>query len=350
MDSFYTFSMDLTEQCNLACKYCYKYGRSEKKLSLDIAMQMVDYFFERAQKPSEKPYYIYFSGGEPFLEFGLMKDIVNYIEKKELSNKVVFIGTTNVTLLDEEMLSFWIRRKHAWQLSIDGIKEVHDKYRRTIDDKGTLDIIKEKIPLIIKYWPNAIVRITVVPEHGYYFYDSIKWLYEQGFRWISFSLECETLNWTDNDLNNLINQYEKVLYFLDEKKDLHCHPFNRYINKREAISCASILKRRFSFSIDGSVYPCQRFNKIGEENLLSEKWKIANLESDISFNNHFYEFSNIIREKCKGCRLWEYCYGGAPCTHFNKSTLDFEFNTTYCKHFKMIHDLLRRKGYKGRNE
>ncbi len=158
-------TLELTHQCNLACKYCvfgehYNQTRdaNSESMSLDIAKQAVTDFLNH--KPKEAG--IGFYGGEPLLEFNLLKAVVFYAESlsRDSNMDVRFSVTTNGTLLTDEKIHFLALHKFSVMISLDGNKESHDRYRvfkkraSSEDSRGSFDIVTRNMRRFVELYPN----------------------------------------------------------------------------------------------------------------------------------------------------------------------------------------------------
>ena len=144
----------VTEDCNIRCKYCiysdnypHVKGYSKKKMSFSIARKAVDYYMELHKKREENGFRrgptITFYGGEPLLQYKLIKQVVEYCKEKNY-NAQYFI-TTNGTLLKDEMIDFFIVNDFVITFSLDGFKSNNDRNRIFPNGKGTFDLVLDKV-------------------------------------------------------------------------------------------------------------------------------------------------------------------------------------------------------------
>ena len=148
----------VTSHCNLRCRYCVysehypKTFESQEKMSHEVAMAAVDYFVKSIKKSRDrnpaKPALFNFYGGEPLLNFTLIKDVVNYIKTLDLDN-ILFSISTNAVLLDDEISDFLIENKFVIAISIDGPEAEHDRNRVFADGSGSF---KKVIANIENLW------------------------------------------------------------------------------------------------------------------------------------------------------------------------------------------------------
>lgn len=152
--------LDVTEDCNFRCGYCifsgnYTYYRSHSKryMNISIAKKAIDYYFSliiegKKYNPLRQPT-ISFYGGEPLLNFKLIKECVEYIEEKYKDYKINYNLTTNGSLLNKEKAEWFMNRNCHILISICGPKEEHDRLRPYRDGRGTYkDIMKNIRPII----------------------------------------------------------------------------------------------------------------------------------------------------------------------------------------------------------
>lgn len=141
--------LQVTQQCNLRCSYCVYGGKyknrlhSTKRMNFDTAKKAMDFAFENSLESNTLM--ISFYGGEPLLEFELIKRCVEYSRKHVEGKKLLFNMTTNGTLLDDEIMRFLAENKFQVLISLDGSKEEHDASRVYESGKGTFDTIIDNI-------------------------------------------------------------------------------------------------------------------------------------------------------------------------------------------------------------
>jgi len=154
----------ITQNCNLGCTYCYgdegNYG-SSGHMDLDTAKKSVDWLIE--QSGDVKKLGIAFFGGEPFLNFKLMRQVVFYAKKMAdvADKKFEFSVTTNATLLSENRIKFLEEHGISPLVSFDGSKAIQDSQRPFKGGRGSFDVIVPKIAKLLQTFPNATARATL---------------------------------------------------------------------------------------------------------------------------------------------------------------------------------------------
>lgn len=152
-----TLVMNLTNQCNLSCQYCYEFGADKvatpegKPKFMDLATAKASVDFLMAQAEGRKSVHITFFGGETLMNFPLLKQVVAYAAQKasEKDCHVDFSLTTNATLLTPAIIEFLSENRIGVTVSMDGPKEMHDQLRVFSNGKGSYDIIEPKVRALI---------------------------------------------------------------------------------------------------------------------------------------------------------------------------------------------------------
>jgi len=189
--------LNVTNQCNLACGYCYEYSDDKisqtagkpKYMDHAIAEASVDLLIrESASRPS---IHVTFFGGETLMNVPLLRSTVEYANRKcaEAGKQVEYSLTTNATLLNEKIVDFLAEHKVGVTVSIDGDKELNDKMRTFHDGRGSYDVIVPKIKMLLeRHKTNSIgarVTLSAGVSHVRRIYDHL--IHEVGFRAVGFS-------------------------------------------------------------------------------------------------------------------------------------------------------------------
>ena len=234
--------LELTEICNLRCEYCiynehhpdYR-GYSNKCMSFEIAKKSIDLILNTYEG---KEFALTFYGGEPLANFPLLKECIEYAKRTYPNIKLSYSFTTNLTLLTSEMVEYFKTLEDIDILcSLDGPKEVHDKYRKYINGNGTFDkairnfrILQEEF-YDIKKKRNLLINCVMVPP---YTKKKLKELYMFFYETLQIPKEI-TCNYSYVDLGNMkIAENEKDL----EENNLQISPLEEmaaddFLQKRE---------------------------------------------------------------------------------------------------------------------
>src|SRR5579863_4516504 len=153
-----TLVMNLTNQCNLSCQYCYEFGADKlatpegkpKFMDLETAKTSVDFLL--AQSEGRRSVHITFFGGETLMNFPLLKQVVAYANERatEQDRHIDFSLTTNATLLTPAIIGFLSENRIGVTVSMDGPKEMHDHLRVFSNGKGSYDIIEPRVRALIQ--------------------------------------------------------------------------------------------------------------------------------------------------------------------------------------------------------
>lgn len=169
-----TLTLQVTQQCNLRCEYCPYSGtytnrrHSNKTMSWEMAQKGIDFLINHSQ--NSKILNLSFYGGEPLLEYKLIRKCIEYIKRKAEGKKTTYNITTNATLLNDEHIAFFSANNVSLTVSLDGPKEIHDKHRKFAGSgEGTFDVIvkkmkdfKEKFP---EYYSNINFNCVLDPQN-----------------------------------------------------------------------------------------------------------------------------------------------------------------------------------------
>lgn len=158
-------TLQVTQQCNLRCEYCVYSGgyqnrtHSQQSMDFDTAKRSIDFYIEHSV--DSEFISIGFYGGEPLIEFELIKKCILYAESLSEGKKLIFTMTTNGTLLKEEIVQFLEEHEVGIRISLDGPKEVHDKNRKfAFNNCGTFDKVTENVNMIKDKFPEYFKKLT----------------------------------------------------------------------------------------------------------------------------------------------------------------------------------------------
>ena len=304
-----SITLTLTENCNLSCIYCYEEHRAGRKMWYDTACSILDQEF--SQLTAGDFLTIDFFGGEPFLEFELIKQIVSHVEERDTSGTYVtpyrFFATTNGTLIHGDIQEWLKRRRNFFLgLSLDGTKQMHDLNRSGSFEKIDLDFF-------VAQYPNQPIKMTISEQTLPSLAEGVIYAHEKGF-----DIACNLaygLDWsTPRHKKQLGEQLELLIEFYLRHPSLkRASILDREISyigyagapEEETIGkwCGAGTAMR-TYDVDGKLYPCQFFMPMscGEE-------KAANAHA-IRFKDRIHVMD--IEAKCRECvvkTMCPTCYG-----------------------------------------
>lgn len=318
-------TLNLTQDCNLRCSYCFTHGKSSRKMTFEMGKKCINYLLKNVQEcninllPRKYRFVnMAFWGGEPLLEWDMIQQLVLHSENTEYKDVVIeFNGTTNGTLLTEEKLRFCREHQLFFMISLDGTQETHDRYRRFSDGKGSHSVIMKNMEKVLKFFPTTKVRTSPYPDRIGYFYEDIKYLAEHGFYHIMFSPVYE-MNWTDEVWEIWKEQCFKVvdliMYLRKRGIELKLEHFTSFQTDCQIYPCGAG-RSYVGFDYDGSIYPCHRFIKFHDDRPWQEKEIcIGHVDHGITkpdFRNRFINW-NPEDKACKDCKFLDIspCAGG----------------------------------------
>lgn len=248
----------LTYFCNLNCVYCYQKHDREKRMSFETAKKCIDWIFENIPEDMEGVE-ISFIGGEPLVEFELIKQIFDYVNSKNISEPYIFYATTNGTLLDDENKKWFSERKDKFVLglSLDGKAETHNYNRSNSFEK--IDI-----GFFLKTWPEQGIKMTLSEFSLEHLAENVIFAHEFGFKEIGgVNLFEGTFDWSQEKfIKTLIPQLDILVKYYVEHDDLRV---NQMLDKRIEFCEITEKKRKrwcgigtgaIFFDIDGKRHPC----------------------------------------------------------------------------------------------
>ena len=161
-----TAALQVTQGCNLRCKYCSYSGKYDnrvhgnKRMSKEIAFSAIDFVLNHSIDRDK--IYLGFYGGEPLLEFGLIKDCVEYAKRKCVGKKISFNMTSNTTLINDDIIDFLYDNKFGLTISLDGDRQAHDKNRRFASNGlGSFDTVIRNLKRIMELHPDYLELIHI---------------------------------------------------------------------------------------------------------------------------------------------------------------------------------------------
>lgn len=317
-------TLHLTTSCNFNCKYCYaSNNKNNISMTKEIASKSIDF----AVNSMAKNIGVIFFGGEPLLKKDVIESTIDYCKQLETNapNKYKFHYkiTTNGYLLDDDFLQYAFENKIIISISIDGVRESHDMYRKTVDGKATHKIISDKICSLLSYQPYANALMVISPENVDNYYESVKFLIEQGFIYIIASLNYAG-NWTDKHLLQLKKQYKLLAKYykkltLEEKK-FFFSPFEMKLSthiKGKDILCTDchLAQTQVSIAPNGDIYPCVQFVQDAYSN---KDFVIGDIYNgfDHEKRNQVYLKSQSSNNNCNDCAIKSRCNYKCSCLNW----------------------------------
>jgi uncharacterized protein len=328
-----TMVLNVTNQCNLACTYCYEYGEDKivdtengkqpKFMSEEVARQSVEFMLK--ESGSNKVAHVTFFGGETLLNFPVLRKTVAYARQRgaELGKTVDFSLTTNATLLKEEIIEFLAEERIGVTISIDGPQDLQDKFRVFHNGAGSYDVVAPKIKALLQRHRSRPIGARVTLTSGTLDVKRIfKHLTEEmGFWEVGFAPVTTSPTRghaiSDGGYDQMLGQFRDLAYeFLETSVANRHHGFSNVKETLEelhkgvskAYPCGAGLGL-LGVATDGQVALCHRFAG-------SESHGVGNVRDGIDRGAQqvFLEKHHIANKTdCSTCWARPLCSGG--CYH-----------------------------------
>ena len=202
------YTLSITQRCNLACSYCYI---NKKKSTMPFALAIEIGHFIYAHTPSHEKADIGFFGGEPLLEFGLLKQITDKIQSHPAfkPDKVVLSVVSNGTIFSPQIAQFLQEKKISFCISCDGPAALQDAYRRFRNGKGTSVRVEHHIKQALEFFPLLPINAVYSPENVQYLPETVKYLASLGVKNIYLNPNIGA-RWTKREADLLPQVYADI--------------------------------------------------------------------------------------------------------------------------------------------
>ncbi len=315
--------LHVSHDCNLRCRYCFAdegaYHQQRELMSAETGKKAIDFLIAHSAK--RRNLEVDFFGGEPLMNFGVVKEVVEYArEQEKLHDKNFrFTITTNGLLLNDDNMEYINKEMSNVVLSLDGRKKVNDKVRCRVDGGGSYDIIVPKLQKMAdsRNQDNYYVRGTFT-RYNLDFADDVIHLADLGFKQTSVEPvvgdDKEDYVLRREDLPKIFEEYEKLTEeYLKRRREGKGFNFFHFMIDLDQGPC--VIKRLsgcgagceyLAVAPNGDIYPCHQF--VG-----TEEYKMGSLnEGEISqeIREKFEDCNVYTKPKCVDCFAKFYCSGG----------------------------------------
>ncbi len=322
--------LHIAHDCNLACRYCFaeegEYHGRRELMSFEVGKQALDFLI--ANSGSRRNLEVDFFGGEPLMNWQVVKDLVAYGREQEKlhDKKFRFTLTTNGVLLNDEVMEFANREMGNVVLSIDGRKEVHDHMRPFRKGAGSYDLIVPKFQKFAesRNQDKYYVRGTFT-HYNLNFSKDVLHLADLGFKQISVepvvAEDSEEYAIREEDLPVLFAEYDALAAeMVERKKSGEDFNFFHFMIDLEGGPC--VAKRLsgcgsgteyLAVTPWGDLYPCHQF--VGnDEFLMGNVWDGV---KNTDIRDEFKCCNVYAKEKCRNCFAKFYCSGGCAANSYH---------------------------------
>lgn len=360
--------LQVTRDCNLRCSYCaysqknyIDRNHNSEEMSQEIAKKAIDFLQRKSSDCKEIR--ISFYGGEPLLNYQLIVYSVLYAKKIMPYKSIKFIITTNLTLLNKNMIEFFSKYEIKLVVSIDGPKQINDLYRRkALDGKGSFNSTYRNLMKIYERFPDYFSRCVsinaVVDPHSnislierFFINDKVMHNINVEYHILDDTRLNMTLgrgesfvrNYNENQLNEMIiyaangyKTFDKKLMFsdIDDLIDVEnvLSKNVKYIPEKihHGGPCLPGHKKLF-VSSNGTLYVCEKANQN------SKALVIGDLESGFDYDkiNAIYNIGKMTKEECKRCWAFRFCQICAM-TIDDGTSLSYDLKKDQCAKQKLI--------------
>ncbi len=320
----------IAHTCNLNCAYCFasqgKYQGERAIMSYEVGKRALDFLIENSG--TRRNLEVDFFGGEPLMNFDVVKQLVAYARsvEKEHNKNFRFTLTTNGVLIDDDVIEFANKEMSNVVLSLDGRKEIHDRYRVDYAGNGSWDRIVPKFQKLVEArgGKNYYMRGTFTHANPDFLND-IQQMLDLGFTELSMEpVVCasgDPSELTQEDLPIVMEQYEKLAELMLER-DKQGKPFTFYHYMIDLTGGPCIYKRisgcgsgteYMAVTPWGDLYPCHQF--VGDE-----KFRLGSIYDGVTntaIQQKFADCNVYAREECRSCWARLYCSGGCAANAYH---------------------------------
>ena len=324
--------LHVAHSCNLNCEYCFasqgKYSGERALMSFETGKRALDFLIEHSG--TRRNLEVDFFGGEPLMNWQVVKDLVKYARsvEKEHNKNFRFTLTTNGMLIDDDVIEFSNKEMSNVVLSLDGRQEIHDRYRVDYEGRGSWERIVPKFQEFVKRRgdKNYYMRGTFTHANPDFLKD-IETMLDLGFTELSMepvvAAEGDPAALTDSDMPVVMEQYEKLAELM-LKREKEGKPFTFYHYMIDLKDGPCVYKRisgcgsgteYMAVTPWGDLYPCHQF--VGDE-----KFRLGDIWNGV--NNHemteeFRSCNVYSRPECRDCWARLYCSGGCAANAYHSS-------------------------------
>ena len=322
--------LHVAHACNMDCGYCFagkgEYHGDAGLMSLETGKKAIDYLV--ANSPGRRNLEVDFFGGEPLLNWEVVKELVAYGRsiEKDAGKNFRFTITTNGLLIDDEVIEFCNREMSNVVLSLDGCRETNDRMRKTKDGGGTYDLIVEKFKRFADArGPKEYYMRGTYTKYDTRFTKEILHMADLGFKELSMEPvvappEADYALSMD-DAPVLCEEYEKLaLAMLERRREGKPFEFYHYMVDLEGgpciakrISGCGVGTEYIAVTPEGEIYPCHQF--VGEKDFV-----MGDLDSGITRPEvrEMFKACNVYsHEECGDCFAKLYCSGGCAANAYH---------------------------------
>lgn len=322
--------LHVAHTCNFSCEYCFasqgKYHGDRALMSFETGKRAIDFLVENSG--THRNLEVDFFGGEPLMNFEVVKEITAYARsiEKEKGKNFRFTLTTNGMNIDDEVIDFANRECYNVVLSLDGRKEVHDRFRKTVGGQGTYDIIVPKFQRLVEQRGDKEYYLRGTFTHANPdFMNDIRHMLDLGFTKLSMEpVVCapgDPYALTEEDMPVIFNQYEQLAEEMIKRRR-EGRPFTFYHYMIDLTGGPCIYKRisgcgsgteYMAVTPWGELFPCHQF--VGDDRYsMGDIWQGV---KNTALRDEFRRCDAYSRPDCADCWAKLYCGGGCAANAYH---------------------------------
>lgn len=314
------YTILVTKRCNLACEYCY-IGKNSSVMSLATAEKIIDFIYTNT--PEEEKMDIGFFGGEPLLEFELIREITKIIEQHPAydTDRIELSIVSNGTIFSDEIAEFIKTHNVGFVISCDGPANIQNLYRRFPTGNSSSELVEKNIRKAINALSLIPVNAVYTPKSIQFLPQTVKYLSALGVRQIYLNPDFSA-DWKKEDIDKLPKVYDEIAkLYIENYLRNDPHYISLFDSKitvilrggYEALERCRMGKGEFAFAPNGNIYPCERL--IGEN---EEQHCIGNIYSGLNSTRLLCHINNKgeLNNECLKCSLKNYCMNWCGCSNF----------------------------------
>ena len=365
-DNIAQMILQVTQQCNFRCAYCpytlaefdSQRGHTSKTMTLSTAKAAVDFFAEHSS--NQEDVCIGFYGGEPLLEFDLIKQIVSYSENHFVGKNLTYTITTNGSLFTKDNIQFLNDHAFGILISLDGPPEIHNRSRKfAATGKGTFSVIEKNLNMIKEQCPDLLDKIMFnVVVDPRYSSNKLHEMFSENKMFSGLNIQSTLIDdffsiekvvpdevYVIEQGINEFKTYEMELGKYPKEKISNVAYYDFFANNekiRKAMRAEKILfdemshygpcipgQRRLFVDVNGGFYPCERVSET------SEAMNIGNVHDGFDYEKvrSLLNISQLTEKQCKNCFALRHCN---LCAKYcdNNGELSSELKLSNCKNVR----------------
>lgn len=327
-----TITFIVTEACNQNCSYCYQINKTDKRMSLEVAKDAVDFILSENLVPymnhEVTPGIILdFIGGEPLLEIDMISELIKYFKLRAFEldhpwyNKYMLSFSTNGLLFtDPRVQSFILENdgRVSMSITIDGDKEMHDSCRVDLLGNGTYDRVLESINLLKTMMTEMSTKVTIAHENVHLVDKAITHLFDIGIDTVPANCVFEDV-WHEGDdiifFDALIRLGDAMIekgYIANHNTSLFSTIIGSSLPESDTINWCGGTGSMLAIGVDGTLYPCLRFAPYSlrpetSPLIIGDIYKGIDMENPNLCNLCSITRQSQSTQECLECPISEYC-------------------------------------------